>query len=118
MKANVKVKWYGDLAKESERKLAKVAIHDAAEFILQESNDIAPFDYGDLVRSGETDIEVKPTGINASVYYDTPYAARLHEHPEYNFQNGRQGKYLEKTINKNKNIVKEYLISAYKKAFK
>ena len=31
------------------------------------------------------------------IYYDTPYAARLHEHPEYNFQHGRKGKWLENT---------------------
>jgi len=36
------------------------------------------------------------------VSYDTPYAARLHEHPEYNFQNGRQGKYLEEPAMQNR----------------
>ncbi len=29
------------------------------------------------------------------VSYNTPYARRLHEHPEYRFNEGRKGKYLE-----------------------
>lgn len=43
------------------------------------------------------------TGV---VSYDTPYAVRLHEHPEYNFQGGREGKWLEKTVNeKSKDVL-------------
>jgi hypothetical protein len=30
-----------------------------------------------------------------TVGYHTPYAARLHEHPEYKFQKGRKAKYLQ-----------------------
>jgi len=35
------------------------------------------------------------------VGYHTPYATRLHENPQYNFQRGRKGKYLEDPIKKN-----------------
>lgn len=35
------------------------------------------------------------------VGYHTPYAARLHEHPEYHFQKGRKGKYLEDPLKRN-----------------
>ena len=117
MKANVTVKWYGDLAIEKQRTAAKKAIHDAAEYMLEESNKIVPFDLGELQTSGDTDVDVNLSGVSASIFYDTKYAARLHEHPEYNFQNGREGKYLEKTITNQKGIVKEYLIKAYKSTF-
>jgi hypothetical protein len=32
----------------------------------------------------------------------------LHEHPEFNFKNGRKGKYLEDPIKNNLGIFKEY----------
>src|SRR4051812_21225951 len=35
------------------------------------------------------------------VGYNTPYAARLHEHPENRFGRGRKGKYLEDPLKKN-----------------
>jgi hypothetical protein len=85
---------------------------------LQESNKIVPHDEGTLERSGNTDVHVSTKGVDASVYYDTPYAVRLHEHPEYTFQNGRQGKWLESTIEKNQDKVKEYLLDKYSDVFK
>jgi len=118
VKANVKVKWNGNLAIKKERKAAEKAFKGATEHILTESNKVAPLDEGTLTRSGNTDVNVTPAGVEASVYYDTPYAVKLHEHPEYNFQNGRQGKYLEDTINEETATVREYLEKEYKKAFK
>lgn len=117
MRANVKVTWRGDLASKKSRDVAKKALGEVTEFILQESNKIAPLDEGTLIRSGNTDVGVTAKGMSASVYYDTPYAARLHEHPEYNFQNGREGKYLEKTINKEASTVATYLRDNYRDAF-
>lgn len=73
----------------------------AAERLLTLSTAVAPIDQGTLIASGQ----VEPaTNIDdgAAVVYDTPYAARLHEHPEYQFQNGRQGKYLEEPAVQNR----------------
>jgi hypothetical protein len=53
-----------------------------------------PLDIGTLLGSGQV-VQAETIEEGAAVVYDTPYAARLHEHPEYNFQNGRKGKYLE-----------------------
>ncbi len=69
-------------------------INAAAERLLALSAERAPFDEGALVGSGTVERASNPEE-GASVIYDTPYAARLHEHPEYSFQNGRHGKYLE-----------------------
>lgn len=54
----------------------------------------APLDVGTLTGSAQV-TAAEALGDAAIVSYDTPYAARLHEHPEYNFQGGREGKYLE-----------------------
>ncbi|MFF3029146.1 hypothetical protein [Microbacterium sp. NPDC057944] len=66
----------------------------AAERLLALSAAEVPFDVGTLSGSGTVEPATSPEE-GASVIYDTPYAARLHEHPEYNFQGGRKGKYVE-----------------------
>lgn len=38
---------------------------------------------------------------SVTIGFNTEYAARLHEHPEYNFQKGRKAKYLEDPIKHN-----------------
>lgn len=57
-----------------------------------------PHDEGTLQNSGT--VEVMPNG-DVVMGYHTPYAARLHEHPEYHFQKGRKGKYISDPINRN-----------------
>lgn len=69
----------------------------AADEILRLSNKEVPFDKGILSNSGR----VKAFPRYVEVGYHTPYAHRLHEHPEYHFQNGRKGKYLEDPIKNN-----------------
>jgi hypothetical protein len=115
---SVNIKWTGDVALRLEGEASKKAISDALEYILQESNKIVPHDEGTLQRSGDIDVEETSSGTSGSVYYDTPYAVRLHEHPEYNFQDGRQGKYLEKTVNRERATVLDYLAKEYRDAFK
>ena len=69
----------------------------AADEILRLSNKEVPLDTGALSNSGRVD--AFPSYVE--VGYHTPYAHRLHEHPEYNFKNGRKGKYLEDPIKAN-----------------
>jgi hypothetical protein len=66
----------------------------AAERLLTLSSAEVPFEIGTLSGSGAV-LNAPDAETGAAVTYDTPYAARLHEHPEYNFQGGRKGKYLE-----------------------
>jgi hypothetical protein len=54
-----------------------------------------PHDEGTLQNSGT--VEQLSNG-DVIIGYHTDYAARLHEHPEYRFQKGRKGKYLEDPI--------------------
>lgn len=87
----------GELAKQSEQ-IAKIAANDAATEILRISQIIVPHNIGTLQNSGH--VETESDGY-AILGYNTVYAARLHEHPEYRFRNGRQGKYLENPIKEN-----------------
>ncbi len=67
--------------------------------LLRLSNFEVPHDTGALAATGNVD----PTSEVETVIvgYHTPYAARLHEHPEYTFQKGRKGKYLEDPLKHN-----------------
>lgn len=70
----------------------------AAERLLALSLEEVPMQDAILAGSGTVEPTTKPDEP-AQVVYDTPYAARLHEHPEYNFSQaanpGAKGKYLE-----------------------
>lgn len=75
----------------------------SAERLLALSAEQVPLDEGTLQGSGSVSTPLASRDeIVSQVVYDTPYAARLHEHPEYNFQGGRKGKYLEDPALENK----------------
>ncbi|HPT62480.1 MAG TPA: hypothetical protein PLN81_12970 [Bacillota bacterium] len=113
--------WRGKLASETVRQAALEGCFEAGEELLRVANAMCPHDTGTLMRSGEVTTHIGraesstsggvvrtedprlPAGkteIKVHVDYDTPYAVRLHEHPEYNFQKGRRGKWLEAGLRK------------------
>ena len=69
-----------------------------ADEILRLSQREVPHDTGQLQNSGFVD-DTTPDLVE--IGYNKVYAARLHEHPEYHFQGGRKGKYLEDPIKMN-----------------
>ena len=74
------------------------AVDQVANEILRLSSFEVPHDTGMLQSSGHVETQ---TDKSAIVGYNKVYAARLHEHPEYRFQKGRKGKYLEDPIKHN-----------------
>ncbi|PWC05408.1 hypothetical protein [Agromyces badenianii] len=74
----------------------------AAHRLLALSLPRTPLDNGPLREAGAVEpAETAESG--AQVVFDTPYAARLHEHPEYHFQEaGTGGKWLEETAVENR----------------
>ncbi len=75
---------------------------DVAFEALRLSQIEVPHDEGTLQNSGT--VEVMPGG-DIILGYHTPYAARLHEHPEYRFQRGRKGKYITHPIETNMGVL-------------
>lgn len=55
-------------------------------------------------------------GLVAAVFYNTPYAVRLHEHEEYNFQEGRRGKWLENALFREASTVKRIIADSLRGA--
>lgn len=73
----------------------------AGERLMTLAVDRSPWDEGTLAGSAavSTPMGSQTSEPETDVTFDTPYAARLHEHPEYNFSTkanpNAQGKYLE-----------------------
>jgi hypothetical protein len=95
------------------RRNAGAALFKAGQHVLNEANNIAPKDEGTLIQTSLVDVD-EGAG-RANVVYVQKYAARLHEHPEYNFQGGRQGKWLQKVIQNEGDGVRKLLAAELKK---
>lgn len=75
-------------------------VNAIADELLRLSQIEVPHDVGTLQNTGH----VEPEEEGAIVGYNTVYAARLHENPQYKFQKGRKGKYLEDPLKMNLRI--------------
>jgi len=67
------------------------AVEEIAQEILDASNDRVPVDTGKLERSGD----IEYNGTRATVFYDAPYAAEVHERTELSYDNG-EARFLKK----------------------
>lgn len=101
----VKVTWDDILAAREADEGAHEGLLGAAEILLTASNQLVPLDTGELMGSGAVDFDLESK--TATVYYDTVYAAKLHQNPTYNFQNGRRGKYLATAFSQGRSRVLE-----------
>lgn len=91
------LKRLGNISKGMAQVIDRV-VNEVADEALRLSSKEVPHDEGTLQGSGN----VRPLGnLTYQVGFHTVYAARLHEHPEYRFQKGRKGKYLEDPIKQN-----------------
>lgn len=73
------------------RRAASRGLRLALEHILAESKKIVPLEEGTLERSGRVDVD----GLDGAISFDTVYAVRQHEELTWKHLPGRQAKYLE-----------------------
>lgn len=91
------------------------AVTAVGDEVMRLSQQQVPHDTGLLQNSGHVE---KYAEDEAIVGYNKVYAARLHEHPEYRFQGGRKGKYLEDPIKNNLTVFKDYFTEVMSGAFR
>ena len=100
MQFKTRVDWRDGPVKSRVRAGSQRAAEIAAKAVLTEANKTVPYETGKLKSTGK----VAParvhngTGGSATVSYNTPYAARLHENPQYNFKGKGRGKWLQLAI--------------------
>ena len=92
------------------------ALTDIGDEILRLSTFQVPHDTGLLQTSGKVESGIMDKN-DVVVGYNKVYAARLHEHPEYHFQKGRKGKYLEDPIKLNTVIFLQHYRDVMKGVF-
>lgn len=93
-------------ATEAMKNAALKGINDVASEILRLGMFEVPHDKGILQASGH----VEPSRDDEVIVgYNTVYAARLHENPQFHFQKGRKGKYLEDPIKNNLNTFIDFI---------
>lgn len=110
------VKWEGQKISSMVRNELVRTVDDTAEFVLGEANRTVPHREGILQASGDTDVD--SANMRATIFYDTPYARRLHEHPEYRFNKGRRGKWLELTLIENIDRIRKFSVDRLSRFFK
>jgi hypothetical protein len=111
-----RVDWYGDRIVGLVHDHAAEVLGDAGEFLLEEANQTVPIEEGNLARSGSVDVDRGE--LAATVSYDTPYAVRLHENPQYHFQHGRRGKWLQLTLPEQRARIERFLRDRMEGAFR
>lgn len=116
MSKGYKFFWKGAEVARAVRAQAVRGLSDGADYLLDEANKDVPHDEGILQASGTVDVDDKR--LEASVSYDTPYARRLHEHPEYRFHKGRSGKWLENALNNNSSKIRDWIAKSIERALK
>lgn len=112
----VKFEWEGEAAKAIVQSAIDEAMIRSLDHIIEEANKIVPHREGTLMRSG--DFDFRRGGKEGTIYYDTPYARRLHENPQYRFNKGRKGKWLEKTMEEEYDNVMSFISSKISQALK
>jgi len=83
--------WHVAEALHKVREGGEDGLEEAAQGLLERANLHVPRLTGHLQDTGRAEAD----GEEAAVSYDTVYAARLHEHPEYNFRGQGRGKWLQ-----------------------
>ncbi len=111
-KEPLEIEWVKDLSEGLKlastivKKSAGKALMEGGDFVMVLSVDRAPHGEGTLI--GTANVK-KISNEEVHVGYNTPYAARLHEHPEYNFRKDKnpkaQGKFLSTPIDENSDSI-------------
>ena len=92
------------------RETLRGALAEAGGHVLAESNRIAPHREGHLARSGRVTLQVRGTTPSAVISYHTPYALRQHEETTWRHPGGRQAKFLETALMRNRGEVQDILV--------
>lgn len=73
-------------------KAAQDAMKTTARQLLKRSNELAPRDDGDLIKSGKVIVD----DLSVTVRYTAPHAVFQHEHLDWEHEDGGSAKFLER----------------------
>lgn len=73
---------------------AKRGLRKAGDRVVEGASRSVPYELGELSNSATVDADEN----FAVISYDTVYAARMHENPQFNFQGGREAGWLDREL--------------------
>lgn len=111
-----RVQWTGNAALAAMKAGAVRGVRLGAEHVLQVSNGRVPIEEATLERSGV--VSVDENDVTAAVSYDTPYAVAQHERLDYQHDDGREAKYLERTLHEENGTVNEIIAAQVRRALR
>ncbi|MDQ0377961.1 minor capsid protein [Amycolatopsis thermophila] len=87
-------------------------VQEVTEDLKRESQNLVPYDQGDLSRSAKTSMDTSGPTVQGAVSYDTAYAVRQHEETTWRHQDGRTAKYLATPLRANSGRYQEHIAQA------
>lgn len=132
----VRIEWNSGAAQEKAEQVTNKVVFDTLAVLFELSTRKCPLQTGRLQASGQ--VTMKQSGKASvdesgtvkvdeqpgrgeqpagAISYDTPYTVKLHEHPEYQFQQGREGKWLENTMNEHGEEIFNKVSEKYRDTF-
>lgn len=91
------------------------ALADAGEHLLEHANRTVPIEEGTLARSAKSTVVKSERAVVVS--YDTPYAVPQHENTTLHHDEGRRAKWLERTVQEQRDELLEVMASRLRKGF-
>lgn len=92
-------------------------VKEACDDLLSDSQDLVPYQEGDLSRSGKVTVEADRDGAQGVVSFDTPYAVVQHEDTSMQHQDGRRPHYLGDPLRQNARKYMEHIADKARDAF-
>lgn len=114
--SRAQIRWNGDLALAAMRAGAVRGVRLGAEHLLQVSRTRVPIEEGTLERSGVASVD--ESSVTAAVSYDTPYAVRQHEDLSLRHDQGREAKWLERSLNREADTVNEIIAAQVRRSLR
>lgn len=92
------------------------AVHAIGEDALGEAQRRAPMEEGTLRGSAELEVQDRGDRVEATISFNTVYAARVHEETEWRHPRGGQAKYLESVLRERSGRYNQILAAAARRA--
>ncbi|WP_326728845.1 hypothetical protein [Streptomyces phaeochromogenes] len=111
-----RLRWNGDVALRSTRQGALRGLRLGSEHLLQVARGRVPIEEATLERSGVATVDEQ--SLTAAVSFDTPYAVTQHERLDFQHDNGREAKYLERSMIEEADVIGEIIAAQVRRSLR
>ncbi|GHB98605.1 MULTISPECIES: hypothetical protein [Streptomyces rochei group] len=114
--SRARVRWNAQPANRAARAGALRGLGLGGEHLLEVSNRRIPIEEGTLERSGT--VTVDEANLDTIVSYDTPYSVRQHEDLTLRHDEGREAKFLEKSLDEEGAVILDLIAAEVRRSLR